>query len=57
MSAAPTLVDELPRELRALVLRLATSVGSDATKNKAYLATQLGGVAGLYDPILRALGA
>lgn len=41
-AVAPTTLDELPRDLRALVLRLAVSVGSDATKNKAYLATQLG---------------
>lgn len=43
MSAAPVVLDELPRDLRALVLRLAGNVGSEATKNKAYLATQLGG--------------
>lgn len=35
-------LEQLPRELRALVLRLADAVGSEATKNKAYLATQLG---------------
>ena len=42
MTVAPTMLDELPRDLHALVLRLAGSVGSEATKNKAYLATQLG---------------
>lgn len=41
-AAAPVMLDELPRDLRALVLRLAGAVGSGATKNKAYLATQLG---------------
>lgn len=40
--AQPTMLEELPRELRTLVLRLASAVGSDAIKNQAYLATQLG---------------
>lgn len=41
-AAAPTRLDELPPTLRALVLRLADAVGSNTTKDKAYLATQLG---------------
>lgn len=40
--AYDTTIEALPRDLRALVLRLANAVGSAATKNKAYLATQLG---------------
>lgn len=40
--ALHTPLADLPRDLRALVLRLADAVGSDPIKNKAYLATQLG---------------
>lgn len=38
----PPTYDELPRELRSLVLRLASGVGSDDIKHKVYLGTQLG---------------
>lgn len=41
LAAEPVLADLTP-ELRALVLRLASAVGSDDIKKKAYLGTQLG---------------